>query len=711
MKNDTGTRMRAGLGRKFPIPCVYIPTLGAFLLNLILEMLSRMSVGETFAFIFKNPAAFALSWAIVAFTLSIALMFRKKVFSVTLTTVLWLAAGIANAIILFRRTGSPLSAVDLQLNMEAILMLPVYYDWWQVILGGLVIIGVLTGLVLLAVKTQKYRKETKKSVMRLIISLLALGLCAFYAIGGKCVSTSLRPSLYDAYRDYGFAYCFAYSFFDTGIKQPETYSVEEVKNIGTDIEVNVDVDESETEEDKTFIEDFREFVRNGLFESSPEGYTAEAVDAIRNALSTGSTPEETENMPNIIFVQLEAFFDPKILTSYEVDGDPIPNFRRLMSEYTSGELYMPTVSGGTANSEFEVLTGCDLDFFGSGEFPFYTVLKDDVCESLAADLGILGLNSTFIHNYTGSFYYRNTVYSNLCFDRFVSIEYMDGYDVTPKGWAKDSVLEKYIMQSLTSTEGRDFVFTVTVQTHGSYVAPEGFESKFTVTKAPGETQKADMEYYVTQLSEADAFIGSLVNTLSNFDEDTMVVFYGDHLPGLNFEVEDLSNGNLYATNYVIWANFDIEKQDRDLEAYQLGAYALKLLGLEPGIMVRYHQSRMDSADYMDGLKIMEYDIMYGEHYVYGGRELKRDNEMQFGIDEIKITSVETRENALIINGEGFTAASKVYIDEDEKETIRINANMLVVPGEELNEESTLSVCQVCADGVILSSVTSEGEHE
>ena len=81
-------------------------------------------------------------------------------------------------------------------------------------------------------------------------------------------------------------------------------------------------------------------------------------------------------MPNIIFVQLETFIDPYELNFLSYSEDPIPNFHKLMQNYTSGYLTVPVVGAGTANTEFEVLTGMGIRFFGLGEYPYKTVLKD-----------------------------------------------------------------------------------------------------------------------------------------------------------------------------------------------------------------------------------------------------------------------------------------------------------------------------------------------
>ena len=43
---------------------------------------------------------------------------------------------------------------------------------------------------------------------------------------------------------------------------------------------------------------------------------------------------------------------------------------------------------------------------------------------------------------------------------------MNVEEYTPKDWAKDFYLTDEILKSLNSTEGSDFVYTISVQAHG-----------------------------------------------------------------------------------------------------------------------------------------------------------------------------------------------------------------------------------------------------
>ena len=128
--------------------------------------------------------------------------------------------------------------------------------------------------------------------------------------------------------------------------------------------------------------------------------------------------------PNILFLQLESFVDPDLFNNIKLSADAIPTFRKLMRNYSSGSLTVPACGAGTANTEFEVMTGLSVKFFGPGEYPFKSVLKEKTGESIAFDLKSMGYSTHAIHNHRALFYNRNEVFNNIGYDTFTSLEYM-----------------------------------------------------------------------------------------------------------------------------------------------------------------------------------------------------------------------------------------------------------------------------------------------
>ena len=403
-----------------------------------------------------------------------------------------------------------------------------------------------------------------------------------------------------------------------------------------------------------------------------------------------------EQYPNILFLQLESFIDPMTIKSIELSEDPCPNFRKLMSEYSSGQLLVPACGAGTANVEFEVLTGLSVKFFGPGEYPYKAILKEETGESLAYDLDSLGYKSHAIHNHRAVFYNRNTVFSNIGFDTFTSVEYMKNVAKTPKNWAKDKALTECIEDALDSSEGRDMIYTISVQGHGKYPSEQVIlDPKIQVLSAPSEELKWKYEYYVNQIYEMDQFIGDLIDKLSKRDEPIMLAMYGDHIPAIDMTEDDLESGNLYATQYLIWNNFGLPKDDENLHTYQLASHMMDMVDLQVGTIFTYQQNHKNSETYLDDLKALGYDMLYGKRYIYGGTNPFTPTRLKMGVNDITIDDVVKIGDRYYIKGKNFTQYSKVTLNGKELKTIYLGENILgLLEDVDPEEAANMKVSQI-----------------
>ncbi len=638
----------------------------ALVLNFIVESLSRRSVYECFKYFFNEPFVFFYNALIIMLTLSVALLTKKRNFFFALISILWLASSITNFVMLGFRT-TPFAATDLSVLDSAISLIGVYFTPIQIVFLAIGLVLLIAGIVVVWIKCPKEKTHFFKSATAVAAIVVIFVISTNASIKANAISTTFG-NLAEAYEQYGFAYCFSCSIIDTGIDKPQDYSEEEMDRILA----KVDNDSKSV------------FNGNG---------------------STGESAGEASQgvKPNVIMVQLESFFDPENLKSLSYSESPVPVFSKLKQEYSSGYLTVPALGAGTANTEFEVLTGMSTDFFGAGEYPFKTVLKSSVSESIPYNLGELGYSSHAIHNHTSNFYGRNTVYSNLGFDSFSGIEYMNSIEYTPMGWAKDNVLTSEIMKALDSTDNQDFVFTVSVQAHGRYPNnvddPDQTISVYGIDDA---SKQSEFEYYLTQIHETDAFIGDLIEKLQNYSEPVILVLYGDHLPSLGITDEELVNGSVYQTEYVIWNNMGLEKKDCDLSSYQLSAKVMELLGRNNGILTKLHQNRNLDESYQHDLELLEYDMLYGNKYVYGSTDAYTPTNMQMGTLPTTITDVQISDDGLTVYGSNFTKWSKVYVRDSQKETVFVNETTLLVKDTTAATGDKIEVGQVTDSDDLLS---------
>ena len=643
----------------------------AVALNTAMEMLSRRSVWEGVQFLALHPVHFLCNILVVLLTLLLALLVKRRVFMLSLVSTIWLGLAIANFILLGYRT-TPLAAIDFYILKPVFSILKIYLTPVQMILIVLAFAAVITGIVFIFIKAPKHQALYRGALVSIAMTSLATFGLIHFSIQANATSTSFA-NLANAYRNYGFAYCFATSLLDTGISKPEDYSAEAMVSLAEDIE-------RESEEE--------------VSSSDQQGSPAD--------------PAQSQQAPNVMMVQLESFIDPNRLEGFTYSENPVPVFTELKENYTSGYLSVPAIGAGTANTEFEVLTGMSLDYFGPGEYPYKTILQQSTCESIAYNLKELGFGTHVIHNNTGTFYDRHLVFPNLGFDTFTSLEYMNHVEKNPLGWAKDTVLTTEILQTLFSTEQRDFIYAISVQPHGKYPSvPLGDEQPITVSSTVlSEDELIPFSYYVNQVYEEDAFLRSLVQALETCAEPTILVLYGDHLPSISAAEDYMAKGDLLQTEYVIWDNIGLEEQDLDLEAYQLSASILKKLGIQSGFLNSFHQSFAETPRYQEYLELLEYDMLYGEKAVYGGSDGYRPTDMQMGIKPIALEQYRMLGSTLYVFGSEFTPYSRICINGDPADTVFISSGAIKADDLSLEEEDQITVAQVGEDGIFLSETDS-----
>ncbi len=644
----------------------------AFLLNLIIESLGRQSLIQGLSFLLEEPGVFFYNTLLIFVSLSFSLMTKRRIFYYVVASALWLGLGITNGVVLsFRMT--PFTVSDLALLENGLSILPNYMSTWQILLLCLGVLAVLSLFVFtfFFVPKKKTSIPYKTNLLLIIAVSLAFAGATNAGIEKRWLSTYFGNLGY-AYEDYGVPYCFLNTWLIRGIPMPEGYSASMVKGI------------------------FQDGIPMGIEIADP------AIPVLLTVEGAG------KKRPNLVFVQLESFIDPTMIEGLTFSRDPIPNFHKLQKRGSTGFLRVPSVGAGTANTEFEILTGMRIRSFGPGEYPYKTIMKDRTCESVNYILKDLGYTCHGVHDHRGAFYERNLVFSNLGFDTFTSLEYMNDVETTPKNWARDKILTGEIRAALESTEGKDFVFAVSVQGHGKYpeeqlIGEEDLEVR--VTEGIEEAEKRNaMEYYVNQIFEMDRFIGDLMEELKHF-EDTVVVFYGDHLPVLDLSEEDLINGSIYETQYVITSNFNLPKMDEDLTSYQLSSRVFELLGIHKGILTWYHQTRRDYGNYLDNLEILQYDMLYGKKYIYGMKNPFAPTDLKMGVKDIHVDKIFNFGKSTYVVGENFTPYSKVAVNGDFLDTVFVNPTILRVPdGVKSKDPLDFSISQVGKYNTVLSTL-------
>ena len=325
----------------------------------------------------------------------------------------------------------------------------------------------------------------------------------------------------------------------------------------------------------------------------PDGYNKEDAAALLASYDTNDT-ESATHTPNIIVIMNEAFSDLSVLGDFETNEDYMPFLHSLMQEGTpntiSGHLNVSVLGGNTANTEFEFLTGNTMAFLPQGSVAYQQYVKSNDY-SIATYLKSKGYDTIAMHPYNASGWDRDKVYPLLGFDTFYSL----------KDWVNPVKIRKYVSDQscydkiIELYEQKDantpfFLFNVTMQNHSSYSEEyDNFHPDITVE---GTSSKI-LPNYLSLIKLSDQALENLIEYFSKADEDTVIVFFGDHQPSNSvaapvWKLNGRSGDSLteeeearrYKVPFIIWANYDIEAASNvETSANYLGSHVLRAAGL------------------------------------------------------------------------------------------------------------------------------------
>ena len=627
----------------------------ACIINFVIEAISRHSVVAAWDYMTGTPLVFLYNAFMIFVTFSIVYLFKRRIFVRMIIGAIWVILGIANGYILLKRV-TPFNAQDLKIAGDGIALINNYCNGFEVVVIAVGAVALLIWLISMWRRGGQYAGKIHHiaALTGIIVCGVLYTFVTNIAIDKRVVSTYFGNIAF-AYEDYGLPYCFSASLFNTGISEPNGYTKKAMAKIDKDGELN-----------------------------------------------QTATSRSSDELPNIIVVQLESYFDVANAEFFTTSEDACPNLHNLYQNYSNGYFKVPSVGAGTANTEFEVLTGMNLRYFGPGEYPYKTYSKKHPTESAATALASLGYGTHALHDNTGNFYSRANVFNNMGFDTFTSKEFMNVLQTTENGWAKDEILTQHIMEAMDTTKQEDFVFTVSVQGHGNYPETQVIENpKIKVEGIEDAALKNKWEYYVNQVYEMDQFVGDLIKAVEERNEPSVVVFYGDHLPTMGLKAEDLKSRYLYNTNYVIWDNIGLQKDDKNIPAYQLMSEVLNRLDIHSGTVFNYHQQRKGTKNYLSDLELLQYDILYGKQYVYNGKAPITEGHMVMGIRNVSLSSIVPQLNSgYSLYGENFTKYSRVYVNGEKQKSSFLNNTRINLSETELKDGDVIQVGQVGSSDTI-----------
>lgn len=655
---------------KYSIISYAITGVHIYLLIFAVEWIYRGSFNDAYSWlkIFTRP--FTYNFIVLFLLFSVLRIFRRKLYILFsfILSVPFIVLAIASRIKLEIR-GEPVLPSDLLLGSEATNMV----EFFSKSLFTWLIIGATVAIALLAFSIYKIPNQKRRNW--LTISLAGVFFLAFLGVYNN-----------------------------------------ESKNDDTFLKQNLNISYLAWDQKNTTAQDgvVASFLLNMklLKIESPANYSKQAVFKIINKTETPAYSESEK--PNVIMIMSEAFWDPTLLTNVEFNKDPLPFFHKLQEEQSGGMVAVPVFGGSTVNTEFEALTGISTQFLPAGSIPYLNYVTKPI-PALPYIFRNNGYETTGIHTFHHWFYGRSSVYEQLGFDQFESLEYIPN-PVPDGNFIHDKTITDEILRKLNMGNKPNFIFAVTTQNHGPYPT-EGKKdyANIEVQLKNGKKFSPDaenmLEVYSDNLTEIDKQLERLITELEKSNKKTIVVFWGDHLPllGDNYKVyreagfykesnkfDDYKR--MYSTPLVVWDNFSGKKEDLHIGASLIGPVLLDRVGIEGNSLTNYLLSeykedglreivRPDflpkeniSNEVILNVKLLQYDLLFGKKYGINDKKTIQPNpNYRLGYNDPKITnaSIETinGKQMLVVKGKYFSGRSYVYVNgkyvaaeaNDEKE--------------------------------------------
>lgn len=327
-----------------------------------------------------------------------------------------------------------------------------------------------------------------------------------------------------------------------------------------------------------------------FFVKAPEGYSSETIVQLEQEYSGDAQEEIRENKPNIIVIMNESYADFSVLGNKLRTNIPVTPFADSLRENTIRGYALTSIFGGTtANAEFEFLTGFSMSGLPDGSCPYQQYVNGPFF-SLAQLLNSYGYETFATHPYFASGWNRTAVYPHLGFEK-MTFDTDYPYQDLIREFVSDREMYSYVLDAMKNkTEEPLFLFGITMQNHGDYIyTGEGYTQTVYLEDYAMEHPLA--EQYLSLLNESDKAMEQFFLELNALEEDTVVLFFGDHFPQVEGdfftevhggEFETLSEQMLqYTVPFFLWANYDIPEQTVECTSLNyLGRYLLETAGLE-----------------------------------------------------------------------------------------------------------------------------------
>ena len=587
------------------------PLLGASIMLLLAGVFATLGLefSSNHNLAWMYPLCLLLEWALIAFAmLGLFFLFQRRCGGAVVLAVALYVLGLAEYfVILFK--SMPISPGDLTALSTAAAVAGTGYTYTITSFCMLSLAFTVIAIQICTLAAQVAPKRQKGSWRGLVLNLLIAIVC----LGGIAAHTTLLDyyhTLYiqvyswrplESYYRQGFLPSFISGAQTIKPSKPEDYTVSGAKK---------------------------------LISAYAKEYDGNNQTGGSSAARIEATKQFDEEKPTVIAIMNETFSDLSIYQNMHADYQGPTYFKSIGDCLSRGRLYVSAYGGGTANTEFEFLTGNSMAYLGSGVYPYTTYDLTDT-ENLAAQFKSLGYHTTAMHPNHGTNWNRKNVYKDFGFDQFLTINDFQNAE-TLRGMVTDKATYDKILELLDTNSNPQFIFDVTMQNHSGYDTGLIPYDKQMSLNIDGEFN-SNVNEYVSLIQQSDEALKYFLNKLSKLDRKVVVVFWGDHQPFFPdtyndrwFTNEDdaTHQERLWQTSYIIWANYDVAgntqtSQEDDLSSNYLGSELMKLIGAP---LTDYQKAHLTLRQSLPALNSVGYEDSQGRWLLSSSKSDEASND-------------------------------------------------------------------------------------
>ena len=278
----------------------------------------------------------------------------------------------------------------------------------------------------------------------------------------------------------------------------------------------------------------------------PEGYSESLM---KRLCENAEKKESSSEYPNVIIIASESFSDLRAIGEGVVSDEAYKDFDAAARLGSVGECILPTFGGYTVRSEFELLFGLPAMSMKNVPSPHSMLEEKESYNTVVREFCENGYKTVYIHPFEESFYNRNVVYPKYGFDKLVFRENFDEEKDVFRRYIGDGALFDKIKNEITLEEKPVFLFAMSMQNHQPYVEEDG-------------TGEGELEYYLEGIGETSVALCELFAWLEASDEETLLLFVGDHYPfftpqGGVYDAlcpDGIPSDELYRQKYILYSN-------------------------------------------------------------------------------------------------------------------------------------------------------------